>query len=209
MSPKTRKLFLGDWGRTIRDPIDLLRLVPLVGAAGFALAGDLGGAIRLVLTSAILIGARFLNLPRPFDLMLCLLLALGAFGYSASLFEQLPWFDEVTHATIPAIVAPLLYLFLIRTGAAIDLTDRGGRPRHADVGIFVATTALGLSSGALFEAYEWVLIQQLGQGQGVGYGDTIADLMLDTVSSMIGGTLLLVWSEYGWGTVRRTRGGYA
>jgi hypothetical protein len=203
MSPGTRRLFLGDWGRTIRDPIDLLRLVPLLGAVGFALAGDLSGAIRLVLTSAILIGARFLSLPRPFDLMLCLLLALGAFGYSANLFEQLYWFDEITHATIPAIVAPLLYLFLIRTGAAIDLSDRGGRPRHADAGIFVTTTALGLSVGALFEVYEWVLLVWLGEGQGVGYGDTIADLVLDTVSSMIGGALLLVWAEYGWGTVRR------
>jgi hypothetical protein len=34
---------MGDWGGAVRDPVDLLRAVFFVGAAVFAVLGELGG----------------------------------------------------------------------------------------------------------------------------------------------------------------------
>jgi hypothetical protein len=44
----SRRILLGDWSRVVRDGIDLLRLVLLVGAVVFAVRGDPGGAALLV-----------------------------------------------------------------------------------------------------------------------------------------------------------------
>lgn len=39
-----------------------------------------------------------------------------------------------------------------------------------------------------------------------GNDDTVGDLISDTLGSIAGGLLLVAWTKYGWGSVRRVPG---
>lgn len=63
-----------------------------------------------------------------------------------------------------------------------------------------------MALGSFYEVWEYAANRYLGTSYKIGYADTIADMTLNTIGSLVGGLLLLVWAEYGWGTVRRVPG---
>jgi len=199
-----RTLLLGDWNRVIRDPIDLLRLLFLVAGIIFLAQGDLGGAVRTFATFAVLLLARWADLPRPFDLAVVVAMALQILGYVLDFFARFAFWDETLHTFIPAVVAPLLYLTLVRLDALPDLgRQERGEQRNRYAGILLASLALGVALGAFYEVWEYLGNRYLGTSYRIGYADAIADMTLNTIGSLVGSLLLLVWAEYGWGTVRR------
>ena len=194
-------LLYGDWTPWIRDPIDVLRLTFLVGAAVAALVQDWESALRLLLTFVVVLAARRLSLPRPLDLALWLGMGLQAFGNAFGLFE-VDWpYDKVVHFVLPFAVAPTAYVLLIRVGLVPDLADTKSGIHPA--GIVVATFGLGLTVGVAYEIYEYLAVKVLGAGLHVSYGDTIADLADDAAGALFGGMLLVLWATRGWGTTRR------
>lgn len=199
----TWRLLLGDWSRLVRDPVDLLRLSFLVAAIVLFANDDMSGGLRLLETFALLVIARFLDLPRPFDLALVLAMLLQSLGYVLGLFRALPFWDELLHIYVPLVVAPLFYILLVRLDALPDLGGERGGQRHRYIGILLATVALGITAGAFYEIWEYLANRYLGTSYQIGYGDTIVDMLLDLGGSLGGGLLLLVWAEYGWGTARR------
>jgi hypothetical protein len=196
-----RKVFLGDWSRVVRDPIDLIRASYIAGALAFAVAGKADGALRLFVTALAVIAARLIGVPRPFDLGFCLGMALQGWGNAFNLFDTYSWYDSVVHLFLSLFVAPLFYIGLARLEVVPDL-DEDVEERH-HLGVFVITTALGVAFGAVYEIYEYVADHAFGAHLAIGYADTISDLGFDLAGSMIGGGLLVVWGVYGWGTSRR------
>jgi hypothetical protein len=205
VNPRAERLLLGDWNALVRDPIDLLRLGFAVGAVVSALRGDFEDTVRLGLTFLAVIGARVLALPRLFDLVFVIGMALQAFGNSLGLFQSFRYYDLVVHFVLPLACAPCLYILLARREVVPDLA--GGAQRHHLLGIFIVTFALGFSLGALYEIYEWVADHWLGGQLIVGYSDTISDLVDDALASLAGGVLLILWASRGWATTRRVPGG--
>ncbi len=201
------RLLLGNWNPVVRDPIDLLRLNFLAGVAIYGAGGNITQALRFGISFAIVLVARLLALPRPFDLGLVIGVAISVWGGPLGLFAEFGWYDEVLHAVMSFFGAPLLYLLLVRLDALPDL-EGGGSQRHRYVGILLARFSLGLSVGALLEVWEWVANNWLGAANRIGYGDTIADLVVNALASLAGGAALLVWAEYGWGTARRLPGDF-
>src|SRR5215211_1430518 len=65
---EARTVLMGDWGRTVRDPIDLLRLTFFVGAALFLALGEMKGVGNLLVGGVALLVARAVDLPRLYDL---------------------------------------------------------------------------------------------------------------------------------------------
>jgi hypothetical protein len=197
-----QRLFLGDWGGPLRDPIDLIRATYLIGALGMVVAGEIGGAVRLALTAALVIAVRQLDLPRPLDLAFVLGMGLQGWGNAFNAYDDLAWYDTVVHFLLPALFSPVLYVALERIDVLPKLAERGRR--HQYVGIFLITFALGLAfGGALYELYEYAADQLLGTDLSKGYTDTITDLFADTCGAALGGALLVVWAEFGWATDRR------
>lgn len=169
-----------------------------------AASGDITQGLRFGLAFAVVLVARSLDLPRPFDLGLVIAMAISVWGGPLGLFEEFGWYDEVLHSFASFFGASLLYLLLVRLDALPDLQG-GGPQRHRYVGILLASFALGLSVGALLEVWEWVANHWFGANNIIGYGDTIADIVINALASF-GGGMLLIWAEYGWGTSRRARG---
>lgn len=201
---RLRYVLLGDWSRYVRDPIDLLRLAFLVAAIVFFGLGNVAVGIGLTGNFALVVLARQLHLPRPFDLAFVLLIAVQGVGYSANLFAAIPWYDVVLHSTLPGVAATLLYIVLLRVGVVPDLSGPRTTPRRHYVGILLSAVGLGNLIGVIFEIYEYLAVNELGADLVIGYGDTLGDLSLGMLSSLVGGGFLILWSEFGWGTVRRT-----
>jgi len=200
----TRTLLLGDWSPIVRDGIDLLRLVILAGAVGFAVAGDAAGAVVLGLMAVVTLLARLINLPRVYDLCLTAAAALQGFGEALGTYDQIPAFDDLVHFTLPMLTAPVLYIALARVEVVPDPRDETHLPHF--VGIFVVTCALGIAFGALWEIVEWRSDAWLGSNLSESNDDTVGDLLRDSLGAAVGAGLLLVWTRFGWGSVRRIPG---
>jgi hypothetical protein len=200
-----RTLVLGDWGRWIRDPIDLLRLSFVVGAVAFALAGDVKGVGYLVVCGLATLGARLVNLPRAYDLGFVVAMVFTGWGEALGLYDAYGWYDRVVHFWVPALGAPVVYIALARAEVLPDprAPSRGLR-RYA--GIATVTFALGLAIGALWEIVEWGSDGMLGSNLSEGNDDTVGDLIADTLGSALGAAQLVAWTRYGWGSVRRIPG---
>ncbi len=60
-----RRLLLGDWGRLVRDPLDLVRIALVVTAVVLlARRGVDGGTVTFVVVAAVAVAVRPLLLPR-------------------------------------------------------------------------------------------------------------------------------------------------
>jgi hypothetical protein len=199
-----RRLILGDWHPWLRDPIDVLRGLLVVGAVAFALAGDGRGALLLGGAAAIAWAVRPVMLPRVYDLALVLALTLQAWGEALGLYDSIAWFDNVVHFSLPFFGAPTLYIVLARIDVVPDPKDETST-RHY-VGIAIVTFALGVALGGLWEIAEWASDNTLGSSLQLGNDDTVGDLIADTLGALCGAALLVCWARWGWGSVRRIPG---
>jgi hypothetical protein len=199
-----RRFLLGDWHPWLRDPIDVLRGLLVVGAAAFALAGDGRGALLLGLAAAVAWAVRPVLLPRVYDLALVLALTLQAWGEALGLYDSITWFDNVVHFSLPFFGAPTLYIVLARLDVVPDPKDETYM-RHY-VGIAIVTFALGVALGGLWEIVEWTSDNTLGSSLQIDNDDTVGDLIADSLGALCGSALLVCWARWGWGSVRRIPG---
>lgn len=199
-----RKLLLGDWGRIVRDPLDLLRIAFLVGIVVFAVQGDAKGLGNLLIATVAVFAARFANLPRPYDLGLIVAMALTGWGEALGLYDAWRPYDDVVHFCVPMLTAPVAYVCFARVEVLPDLRDETDTRRNA--GIFLVTFALGLAIGALWEIFEYGSDELLGSNLQLGNADTVGDLMRDALGSLAGAALLVLWATRGWASVRRIPG---
>ena len=195
-----RALLLGDWHPVVRDPLDVLRGAFVAAAVVYAATGG-GKVINLAVSSAAVVGVRFLSLPRPYDLGFLVAMTLTGWGDALGLYDRFPRYDNVVHFLVPAAIAPIVYILLARADALPDLRDRSERRHH--VGVFLVTLALGLAIGAVWEIFEWCSDRLFGSHLALGESDTIGDLVADGCGALFGGALLVLWSMFGWGTQRR------
>ena len=170
---------------------DVLRAAVLAAAAFTALSDQVEGAIRLGLVFLILLAPRLAGLPRPFDLAVCVLLPLATLASLFHWYRQITWLDWVLHCFCTGALAAMTYLLLLRTPL---LPPQRHQTRSA---VVLLTTMVGLTLGVFWEFYEWFAEIVAGVRIGVGYTDTIADLAMDTLGSLLAGLALLAWLASG------------
>jgi hypothetical protein len=200
----SRKLLMGDWSSTVRDPLDVLRLAFATGAVAFAAAGDVAGTFNLLLAFAVLVAARLANLPRVYDLAVIVAFVFTQGGEALNLYDAIAWYDRVVHFVVPMLASQVVYLCLARIEVMPDPSQET-LPRH-EAGMFVAVFALGLAVGALWEIFEWSSDGLFGSALSEGNTDTVGDLIADACGSLAGGALMVLWARRGWGSVRRIPG---
>ena len=188
-SPQARARVLhGDWHPLVRDPIDLLRLSLVVGAFVFLVLGDIGAAVRMATSALAALLVRALDPPRRFDLAFVVAISLNGWGGAFDLFNQLDWYDNLVHVTLPMAVGPLAYLALVRL-EVVPAFSSANTARHR-IGMAIVACTLGLSAAAIYEIYEWVLVYVFGSNKFVSESDTVNDLFDGVVGAAVGGYLL-------------------
>jgi hypothetical protein len=200
---EVRTLLLGDWSRPVRDPIDLLRIAYAVGVPLVAVLRH-DYPLNLTISAIAVWAIRPLLLPRLYDLAFCLGLGLTGWGDALGLYDRFAYYDVVVHTLAPFFIAPVLYILLARAEVLPDL--REPKTAHHYIGVFVVTLALGLAVGAVWEMCEYTSDHFFGTRLSPTKQDTATDLMVDGVGALLGAALLVAWSAYGWGSVRRIPG---
>jgi hypothetical protein len=194
------KWLVGDWNRVIRDPLDVLRLAPLIGAITTLIVGDTTHTGELVGAFLLVLAPRVLNVQRPFDLIFQLGMNLAVWGNVFGLFDKIYGYDKVVHFILPCGSAMMLYIALCHLRLVPDLSEDAGL--HDRVAMVLVTLAFGLTVGGIFEMWEWFSNTVFGTEMFVTYGDSIGDLIDDALGALMGGVILLFWTGRGWGTWR-------
>lgn len=122
----------------------------------------------------------------------CLVIALLAniAGYAWNLYSQIRLFDEILHAfTTFALTLPTVLLLY-------EVTLIGAHSRPLLFIIMVAS--IGLAIGGVWEITEWAYDQIVPGNVILGKNDTIIDLIVDLIGSVVAGTVSV-------GMVRNTR----
>jgi hypothetical protein len=186
-------VFLGDWHPLLRDPLDLFRLSFGVGAVVFALQGDWDAFVRLLIPGLLVFLIRALDVPRPIDWLFCLAMFFQGWGNALHLFSDFWWYDNTVHITLPASLAPILYIGFSRLDIVPDPSKRvGGTVEVA--GMALVAACFGVTAASGYEIYEWVVDNWFGQHLFISETDTVTDLADGFLGAGIGGLLLAVWA---------------
>jgi hypothetical protein len=199
-----RSLVMGDWNRVVRDPIDVLRAAFFAGAAAFAVLGELGGVANPLVGGIALLVARAIDLPRLYDLGFTVAIILTGWGEALGLYDLWKPYDNVVHFIVPMLCAQVAYIALARIEVLPDMREDFTAHRYA--GIFTVTLALGVAIGGIWEILEWSSDSLFDSSLQLSNDDTVGDLISDTLGAVAGGLLLVAWTRYGWGSVRRVPG---
>lgn len=195
-----------DHPRTSEVVADLLRLA----AAGSLVAAfiwyPVEAWIRFGLLLFVLLLPRLIRMAGPFDAAFCATLLLATWAGVNSWYTEIVWMDEVVHLVTVGAVSAACYLALAILGLLSGPQDRPIRNHRVSVPLL--TVSLGLAVASLWEFYEWAANQLPNDTIHVGYTDTIADLALGGLGSLVAGLALTRWTASG-REARRPRHGAA
>lgn len=172
---------------------DVPRVLALASIVGSAFVRLPGGPIVFAILVVILLAARAARLAWPFDLAMGAWLLLSMWAAIADWYVAAPWLDWVTHCFATGAVAGAIRLLLVHPKIMHDVNDTRV-PRY---GIVITTMAIGTTAATFWEYYEWFAGAVGLPRPHVGYVDTIADLGMGTVGSLVVGLALLVWGRSG------------
>jgi hypothetical protein len=184
--------------RRLTRVADLLRVALLCTAAGWLVSGDAAAALRAILVLPPAVLGRLVRIHPAFDLLFSSALAADSIATGLGAYDTIGWNDTLSHLVLPLLSGPILYMTLVRLGAA-------AAPSAAPTvrflcGAAVLTAASVLALGALWELVEWTADRAFGTNYSQGYDDTLVDLLADTVAATVAGGLVSVWL---WGSCHR------
>jgi uncharacterized membrane protein YjdF len=194
-----QKLFLGDWSRIVRDPLDVYRLLFVAGTIVWGLSGR--PVAILVAACAVLLLARLIDLPRFYDFSLIVVMVLVAWGEVLGLYDSWKGYDNVVHFTVPFLLTGMFYVLLVRLGVLPELSDL--KQVHQKFGFFLTAVMLGMAIGAGWEIVEWSLDEWAGSNLVGSATDTATDLIWDTMGATLSAIVLTLWSLGGHSLRRR------
>jgi hypothetical protein len=197
--PTLPRWLVGDWGRVIRDPVDLIRLSLAAGALVALVQGDLAHAARFTFAFGVTVAVRELEAPRPFDAAFAIGMAFQAWGAWSGAFDSVAGYELVARISSSLGVAALLYLVLVRIRAVPDLT--GKTDIHERTGIALAATSLGFGVAMLYEVGAWAANDLFDAGR-LTFDELIAHMGVGFAASAAGAALLVFWDRAGWATRR-------
>ncbi|GAA1804566.1 hypothetical protein [Agromyces neolithicus] len=162
---------------------DVLRLLAVVSIVVAGIGwGPLSGLSFLGVLAAMLI-PRLLHLRAGFDIAFGVAVLFSTWSSVLGIYHTTRWWDVPMHFAANGLCAALLFVVLVRFGVLADPATLR-RPRLSAT---VATTALGLSLGVLWELFEWFGRAFIDEAILVGYADTLGDLLAGGLGSLAAG----------------------
>jgi hypothetical protein len=185
------RFILGDWGRIVRDPLDVLRIAFFAGTIVWVAIGG-AAADGLVGASLVLLGGRLLNLPRPYDLALIIGMTLTGWGSALHFYGQYEWYDDVVHCLMPLLMTPIVYILLVRLQVLPKLGEL--KQLHRQAGFFLIAFCIGMTIAGGWEVIEWWLDQWTGDTRVKDAADTASDLTMGVFGSIGAAFTLIAWN---------------
>ncbi len=162
---------------------DLIRIAGLVSFFLSLLFFELAQAGVIAFTLPGLMIARFLGMKPWPDIILTSSLLIAAWSNLFEIYTSISWWDLLIHFICAGGLAAVAYLILARYRA---VPPPG---RHPVAGV-ILTTVLGLALGVLWEIVEWIGFTFITQQIYVTYEDTISDLVVGGLGSLVCGFVI-------------------
>jgi hypothetical protein len=155
-------------------------------------AGGIGwGFVEVAVFALTLLGMlvpRFLGVRPGFDLAICGTLLVAAWSGVFELYTSIDWLDVVIHFAANGLLAALIFVVAARVGIVAGVS----RSASSRWGSALLTTVFGLAAGTLWEMGEWAGHTFIDSAIYVGYDDTIGDLAVGGLGSLLAG-LCIGW----------------
>ncbi len=169
---------------------DGLRVATLLSAGVVLICLD-GYGIPFVALFLILLAPRLLDVAAPFDAAFSATMLTATWARQQHWYVNVSWADEAVHAVTPGATAATVYLMLAKLDLLPDVRQVAGATRRFSLVLLVTFVGLGLAT--VWEFVEWVGEQYSPESTHVGYDDTISDLALGGMGSVVAGVLLVFW----------------
>lgn len=176
--------------RTARLLADGLRAATLLSAA-VVLIWLNGYGVPFAVLFLILLAPRLLDVAAPFDAAFAATMLTATWARQQHWYVNVSWVDEAVHAVTPGATAAAVYLMLAKLDLLPDVRELTDATRRFSLVLLVTFVGLGLAT--IWEFFEWVENQYSPQSTHVGYNDTISDLALGGMGSVIAGALIVFW----------------
>ncbi len=173
---------LAEW---IADGLRVLGVLGVVVAAIWFTPTDAG---ILAFTLPALVGARFIGVPPAFDIAFSVTVQIAAWSNVIDLYRTVEGWDVVMHLVCTAVLTAMIYELLAR----LDVVPGLGAPALRRRTVIVAFTGIGLAISALWEMVEWVGFVGITDDIFVEYHDTIGDMAVGGLGSLIAGIVVAV-----------------
>jgi hypothetical protein len=169
----------------IADAVRALALVSVVVAA-------IGWGPVEGLSVALVLGG--MMLPRPlglrpgFDIAFGIVLLVAVWSSVLEIYITTRWWDLPVHFVANGLCAAVGYVLLARFGVVADAATLP-RPMLSTA---LVTTFLGVTIGVIWELFEWFGHTYIDEEIYVGYEDTLGDLVVGALGSLVAGLTLRV-----------------
>ena len=162
---------------------DALRILAVIG---IVVAGVGWGPIAGVSLAFVAVGMllpRLLGVRPIFDIAFGIVALVAVWSSVLQIYISTRWWDLPMHFLTNGLSAALCYIMLVQLGVVADAATL---PRPM-LSAAVATIALGLSLGVLWEIFEWFGHTFIDEEIYVGYVDSIGDLAWGGVGALLAG----------------------
>ncbi|MCR2815276.1 DUF2238 domain-containing protein [Microbacterium jiangjiandongii] len=167
----------------IADALRLVGLLSVIAASIWSTATD-AGILSLALPA--LLVPRFIGVRSSFDIVYQVVVLTAAWSNVLDLYRTIDNWDLILHFSCTAVLAAISYLALVRFSITPDPRTEGFARRTA----IVLVTVLGLAASAVWEMIEWVGYAFITDEIFVTYPDTIGDMAVGGLGSLVAGIVL-------------------
>jgi hypothetical protein len=184
-----------EWTRPSGVLADAVRVLLLASALATLPFQPAEVPLRFGLMLAVLLGSRWLDVPRPFDAAFGLLMLTSGWASAAGWYFEHRWIDIPIHFALTGTAATVAYVALVRAGQLPAPRRHDGAGSTGTVALLVVL--LGGTMSALWEMYEWLAEAYLPSRILVGYDDSIGDMANGVAGSVVAGLLMAAWLHTG------------
>lgn len=166
------------WARVATDVVAGVAVVSFIAA--FWWDGVVVAVFALVLLGVAV--PRVAGLPGVVQAATGATLILGAWAATLDWYSQVPFLDLVVHALANGLLALVAVMVMLRFRVLAPMPLR--------LSAVIVTAGVGALLGVIWEAGEWFGHTYLNDAIGVGYDDTVGDLVAGTLGSALAGAAL-------------------
>jgi hypothetical protein len=167
---------------------DGLRVVALACIVVAGIGWGPMGAVSLAFVSGAMLLPRALDVRPAFDILYGVIALVSVWSSVTDLYVTVKWWDLPMHFLMNGLAAAIAYVLFDRLRIVAD-AETLPRPTLSRA---IVTTSVGLAFGAFWEMFEWFGKNFIDDEIYVGYTDSIGDLVLGGLGSLLAGLSLTV-----------------
>lgn len=167
---------------------DGLRVLAVASIVVAGIGWGAKGASSFAVVSVAMLLPRALRVRPGFDIAYCVIALVSTWSSVTDLYGTVTWWDLPMHFLMNGLAAATCYILLVRLRV---IPDAATLPRPL-LSYTVLTTTIGAALSAFWEMFEWFTTTFLDPATSLGYLDTVSDMVVGTLGSLVAGLLMPV-----------------